>query len=834
VHQDYVKCLATPHEKSDWIAAGGLDRKLWIWDINGGGERACFNIGEDDTNDKGSIYALGGGGNIIASGGPESVVRVWDPRSGKQVTKFVGHTDGIRSILVNADGDTVMSASSDTTVKIWSVSAGRCLHTLTMHKESVWSLFSSDPKLEVFHSADRSGLVVKTDVRNVAQVEDGICVAVGREHGGISSIASADGYLWTCTSSNSFHRWKDVDTEAEILPIDSDPPPSRHHRASSTTSRTKSPTVLHQPPPFLPSGSKEEIPVSSLLRLSENMQYSSNTRDTDSVTVYSIATVRKNSEAILDPEMVIGIPLRSSPDLTMEGQHGLIKCEILNDRQTVLTADSAGEVVMWDIVRCTQVHSFGKRNFDEVKTRVNKPVVIPNWCSVDTRTGRLQVNLDQNYCFDAEVYADEQGFTENPDLREDQRINLGKWVLRFLFDKLIMEEIRRDKIYRTSLEQNAFSKMQRENAPDSIQLPGKPDSLRWMAQPSSVTNTLSQRSTNGHAYPATPGMNIAVATPGFLNSPLPVPTDQPRSGRQSDESSRNDKRSSQSSQPRTSIERRNDYFSSNISSSQTVPVSPGGTQQNRVLGNAIDSSTDRSPGDSAENEKDSNTKEGNSLFGKKFRVSFGTKRLNKPESGDKKGQGTDEKAEETGNGNSNSAKSEPISDNIRGVVQKVRLDYKVPEKTQGEINLPTALSPSPLADTPAIKLPADVTVLIQEEKPKFGSYGDLARSTVANMAADIDKIEQAAAPWIGEYLLLNKTPFKEMVKVSFLVMPYKDLLPQVSQSLETSRLNANRMLRARKILVYIAEKLDPPYDKNDTNAEKPEEYLELYCDGKVS
>ena len=51
----------------------------------------------------------------------------------------------------------------------------------------------------------------------------------------------------------------------------------------------------------------------------------------------------------------------------------------------------------------------------------------------------------------------------------------------------------------------------------------------------------------------------------------------------------------------------------------------------------------------------------------------------------------------------------------------------------------------------------------------------------------------------------------------------------------SSRLNANRMLRAKKVLGYIAERIDPanPADP-DPNPMQPEEYLELYCQNTVS
>lgn len=72
-----------------------------------------------------------------------------------------------------------------------------------------------------------------------------------------------------------------------------------------------------------------------------------------------------------------------------------------------------------------------------------------------------------------------------------------------------------------------------------------------------------------------------------------------------------------------------------------------------------------------------------------------------------------------------------------------------------------------------------------------------------------------------------------------MLKPYDDLLPPVSKpdpsvpngnGVNNSRLNANRMLRAKKILAYVAERIDPSYSEDpQEGALKPEEYLELYC-----
>lgn len=52
---------------------------------------------------------------------------------------------------------------------------------------------------------------------------------------------------------------------------------------------------------------------------------------------------------------------------------------------------------------------------------VNTIESVANWCGVDTRTGRLACILEENYCFDAEAYADELALENPGDFRDDQR-----------------------------------------------------------------------------------------------------------------------------------------------------------------------------------------------------------------------------------------------------------------------------------------------------------------------------------------------------------------------------------------------------------------------------
>lgn len=72
------------------------------------------------------------------------------------------------------------------------------------------------------------------------------------------------------------------------------------------------------------------------------------------------------------------------------------------------------------------------------------------------------------------------------------------------------------------------------------------------------------------------------------------------------------------------------------------------------------------------------------------------------------------------------------------------------------------------------------------------------------------------------------------MKVSFILQPWQELLPSIAGPDGNSRLNANRMLRVKKILAYVAERIEAAPEHPDPDALKPEEYLELYCYDQVS
>jgi WD repeat-containing protein 48 len=348
----------------------------------------------------------------------------------------VGHTDNVRDILISDDGDTLLTASSDQTIKVWSIAAGRCIHTLTMHNDSVWCMYSNDPNLAVFYSGDKSGLVAKTDTRRAMEIDDGVSVAICQEHDGIARLLPAGGSVWTATSSSSVNRWLDVDTELEV----ETPPPSSPRQERGTTPEARdTPTPERAPSPPEVNGvdHPKKIPHNAVLRIS-NTAVHLGRRNLGHLPDASTTNLRKASEVMIADDLSLVAPIRGQPAETIEGQNGLIKHVMLNDRKRILTLDTAGEVVLWDLLKvctavkstmplltptkqCCQIKSFGRRHLDEVVPDVNTTESVANWCAVDTKTGKITVMLEENYCFDAELYADGLDLSKELVFREDQR-----------------------------------------------------------------------------------------------------------------------------------------------------------------------------------------------------------------------------------------------------------------------------------------------------------------------------------------------------------------------------------------------------------------------------
>ena len=84
-------------------------------------------------------------GGLLASGGRDKTVRVWDVVRREGVASLEGHTEIINSVAFSPDGGLLASGGWDKTVRVWDVARREGVASLEGHTEIIESVaFSPD------------------------------------------------------------------------------------------------------------------------------------------------------------------------------------------------------------------------------------------------------------------------------------------------------------------------------------------------------------------------------------------------------------------------------------------------------------------------------------------------------------------------------------------------------------------------------------------------------------------------------------------------------------------------------------------------------------------
>jgi WD40 repeat protein len=106
------------------LATGGDENTVKVWDVATGRELRTLR------GHSGDIYAVAfspgvpggdGSGRWLASAGEDSAVKIWDHHTGELVRTFRGHTGLVSSLAFDPGGKWLVSGSRDHTVQVWDV-----------------------------------------------------------------------------------------------------------------------------------------------------------------------------------------------------------------------------------------------------------------------------------------------------------------------------------------------------------------------------------------------------------------------------------------------------------------------------------------------------------------------------------------------------------------------------------------------------------------------------------------------------------------------------------------------------------------------------------------
>ncbi|XP_016092336.1 WD repeat-containing protein 48-like [Sinocyclocheilus grahami] len=312
--------------------------------------------------------------NRLFTAGRDSIIRIWSINQHKQdpyIASMEHHTDWVNDIVLCCNGKTLISASSDTTVKVWNAHKGFCMSTLRTHKDYVKALaYAKDKELVASAGLDRQ--IFLWDVNTLTAL-----------------TASNNTVTTSSLSGNKDSIYSLAMNQMGTMELDRSADP---HSAIwvSTTKSTVNKWSLKGIHNFRASGDYDNDCSAPLT------------------------------------------PLCTQTEQLIKGGASIIQCHILNDKRHILTKDTNNNLAYWDVLKACKVEDLGKMEFDEENKKRFKMVYVPNWFSVDLKTGMLTITLDESDCFAAWVSAKDAGFT-SPD-GSDPKLNLGGLLLQALLE----------------------------------------------------------------------------------------------------------------------------------------------------------------------------------------------------------------------------------------------------------------------------------------------------------------------------------------------------------------------------------------------------------------
>ncbi len=164
----------------DILASGGEDRTIRLWNTH------TDSVIRQLTGDSDAIFGLAfsDDGRILASGSADDTVRLWDVTTGQaQGLPLLGHHGYVRSVAFDPVGGRLASGSADGTVRFWDPSSGAQIGApLTAGTGGVRTV-AFGPDGRSFVSAGEGGAVtwwkIFTLPSSYAQLRSYVCGLVG-------------------------------------------------------------------------------------------------------------------------------------------------------------------------------------------------------------------------------------------------------------------------------------------------------------------------------------------------------------------------------------------------------------------------------------------------------------------------------------------------------------------------------------------------------------------------------------------------------------------------------------------------------------------------------
>lgn len=178
-------------------------------------ELARFRVGVWTTS-----LAFDPQSRLLAAGGKDGIIRVWDIEQEEFVAELSAHKKGVNALTFSPDGNQLASAGNDGYARLWEPRTGKILIELIGGTYAV-------PSIAFLHRG-RSLAIANGTVIRLRDVENGRFVATYRtQESGYSLAVSPNGEMLAAgTSSNRIYLWQLTGKDEPLILSPPDAPPA--------------------------------------------------------------------------------------------------------------------------------------------------------------------------------------------------------------------------------------------------------------------------------------------------------------------------------------------------------------------------------------------------------------------------------------------------------------------------------------------------------------------------------------------------------------------------------------------------------------------------------
>jgi hypothetical protein len=141
------------------VASGSESGSIKIFDVPKVKVSRSFTTGHRANVTCLDFHPLAASSAIVATGGGDMLVKLWDARTGGEYMTYRGHAAAVTALHFSPDGRWLASGSADGAILLWDLTAGKLLHTFDpaqCHRSAVTALDFHPEELVMASAGDRT------------------------------------------------------------------------------------------------------------------------------------------------------------------------------------------------------------------------------------------------------------------------------------------------------------------------------------------------------------------------------------------------------------------------------------------------------------------------------------------------------------------------------------------------------------------------------------------------------------------------------------------------------------------------------------------------------